>query len=55
MVLDVSKLSFRDEAVGGVKQTRVRTQKGVHIKRTCAYKGEGGSNFSHFGAYVLIE
>ena len=40
---------------GGVKQLRVRTQKGVRIKRTCAYKGGGGSNFGHYGAYVLIE
>ena len=23
--------------------------------RTCAYDGGGGSNFCHFGAYVLIE
>ena len=28
--------------MGGVKQPRVCTQKGVSIKCTCAYKGEGG-------------
>ena len=27
---------------GGVKQPRVRTQKGVSIKCTCAFKGGGG-------------
>ena len=41
---------------GGVKQPRVRTQKGgVSIKRTYAYEGGGGSNCSQFRAYVLIE
>ena len=24
-------------------------------KGACAYHGEGGSNFGHFGAYVLDE
>ena len=48
---------FLLEMWGGVKQPRVRTEKrGVCIKRTCAYEGGGGgSNFSHFEAYVLIE
>ena len=47
---------FLLEMGGGVKQPRVRTQRGgVRMKRTCAYEGGGGSNFSHFGAYVLIE
>ena len=45
------------EMGGGVKQPRVRMQNGggVSIKRTCAYEGGGGSNFSQFRAYVLIE
>ena len=28
---------------------------GGRSMRTCAYEGGGGSNFCHFGAYVLIE
>ena len=28
---------------------------GARSMRTCAYDGEGGSIFFHFGAYVLIE
>ena len=28
---------------------------GTRSMRTCAYDGEGGSSFCHFGAYVLIE
>ena len=28
---------------------------GARSMRTCAYDGGGGSNFFHFGAYVLIE
>ena len=47
--------NFLLEMGGGVKQPRVRTQKGVSIKRTCAYEGKGGSNFNQFRAYVLIE
>ena len=32
--------------MGGVKQPRVRTQeRGVCIKRTCAYEGRGGVKF----------
>ena len=42
--------------MGGGQTTKSTYAKGeVRIKRTCAYVGEGGSNFSHFGAYVLIE
>ena len=44
------------EMRGGGQTTKSTYAKGgVRIKRTCAYKGEGGSNISHFGAYVLIE
>ena len=28
---------------------------GAHSMCTCAYDGGRGSNFCHFGAYVLIE
>ena len=38
---------------GSNNQEHVR--KGGRITRTYAYEGGGGSNFSHFGAYVLIE
>ena len=43
--------------MGGGGQTTKSTyaKEGVCIKRTCAYEGGGGSNFSHFEAYVLIE
>ena len=34
--------NFLLETGGGGQQPRVRTQKGVSIKRTCAYEGEGG-------------
>ena len=45
------------EMGGGGGQTTKSTyaKGGVSIKRTCAYEGEGGSNFSQFRAYVLIE
>ena len=39
----------------GIRWVRVRTLLGGHSKLTCACNGGGGSNFFHFGAYVLIE
>ena len=44
--------------MGGGSTTKSTYAKGggVSIKRTCAYEGgRGGSNFSQFRAYVLIE
>ena len=44
------------EMGGGGQTTKSMYAKGgVSIKRTCAYEGGGGSNFSQFRAYVLIE
>ena len=48
--------NFLLEMRGGGQTTKSTYTKGeVHIKRTCAYEGEGGSHVSHFGAYVLNE
>ena len=41
--------------MGGVNNQEYVRKRGVSIKRTCAYEGRGGSNFSQFRAYVLIE
>ena len=40
-----------------VRKVSARTQwgGGGHSMRTCTYDEGGGSNFWHFGAYVLIE
>ena len=45
------------EVRGGGQTTKsTYAKRGVSIKRTCAYEGGGGgSNFSQFRAYVLIE
>ena len=40
---------------GGVKQPRVRTQKGGEYQVYICVRGERGSNFSRFRAYLLIE
>ena len=40
---------------GGSNNQEYVRKKGVSIKCTCAYEGGGGSNFSQFIAYVLIE
>ena len=39
----------------GVKQLRVRTQKGGEYQAYVCVRGGRGSNFSQFRAYVLIE
>ena len=40
---------------GGFKWYEYVRNRGAHSMRMCAYDGGGGSNFCHFGAYVLIE
>ena len=39
----------------GVQTGKSIYRMGGHSKRTCAYDGGRGSNFCHFGMYVLIE
>ena len=40
---------------GGLKLYEYVRNRGARSMCTCAYDGGGGSNFCHFGAYVLIE
>ena len=47
--------NFFLEMGGGSTTKSMYAKGGVSIKRTCAYEGGGGSNFSQFRAYVLIE
>ena len=54
-LLDISKHPIRNSGGGRLKWYEYVCNRGARSRRTCAYDGEEGSNFCHFGAYVLIE